>query len=196
MKKMLDYFLHESSVVDEGAEIGSGTKIWHFSHVSSGAIIGDNVTIGQNVFVGRTAIIGSNCKIQNNVSVYDGVSLEEEVFVGPSVVFTNVNNPRARVNRKKEYKETKVLRGASIGANATIVCGAKIGEYAFIGAGAVVKGDVKNYALMVGVPAVQKGWMNRYGERIDLPLEGDASIKCLKTGSSYRLIDGQIVVEE
>lgn len=196
MKKILDYFLHESSVVDEGAEIGSGTKIWHFSHVSSRAIIGDNVTIGQNVFVGSTATIGSNCKIQNNVSVYDGVSLEEDVFVGPSVVFTNVNNPRARVNRKKEYKETRVLRGASIGANATIVCGSKIGEYAFIAAGAVVKGNVKNYALMVGVPAVQKGWIDQYGERIDLPLEGNASTKCLKTGTLYRLIDGQIEVKE
>jgi len=154
-----DYFVHESSYVDEGAKIGKGTKIWHFSHIMPGARIGERVSIGQNVNVGAKAVIGNGCKIQNNISVYDDVELEDDVFAGPSMVFTNVYNPRAFIVRKHEYRKTLVRRGATIGANATVVCGTTIGRYAFIGAGAVVNADVPDFALMVGVPAKQKGWM-------------------------------------
>jgi UDP-2-acetamido-3-amino-2,3-dideoxy-glucuronate N-acetyltransferase len=160
------YYVHPSSFVDEGAVVGPGTKIWHFCHVMSGARIGAGCALGQNVYVAGSVVIGDGCRIQNNVSLYDGVILEDQVFCGPSMVFTNVVNPRAGVSRKHEYLPTRVKRGASIGANATVVCGATIGEYAFIGAGAVVRGDVPPHALMLGVPARRRGWMCRCGVRL------------------------------
>jgi len=159
--------IHPSAIVDEGAQIGEGSRVWHFSHVCSGARIGRNVSLGQNVFVGNKVVIGDNCKIQNNVSIYDNVTLEEGVFCGPSMVFTNVYNPRSLVERKNEYRNTFVKKGASLGANCTIVCGTTIGEFAFIGAGALVKKDVKPYSLMVGIPAKQIGWMSEYGEKLN-----------------------------
>ncbi len=183
-------FVHESAYVDEGAEIGSGSKVWHFCHVSAGASVGRDVSIGQNVYVGGRAVIGDGCKIQNNVSVYDDVVLEEDVFCGPSAVFTNVYNPRSAVNRKAEYRTTRVRRGATLGANCTIVCGVTIGEYAFVGAGAVVNLDVVPFALVVGVPARQVGWMSRFGERLELPLTGSGEAECPHTGDRYRL-DGE-----
>lgn len=161
-----DAFVHESAYVDEGAVVGKGTKIWHFCHVMPGAVIGERCSLGQNVVVMNGTRIGTNCKIQNNVSIYEGVELEDDVFCGPSMVFTNVVNPRSHVSRKSEYRRTLVKRGASIGANATIVCGATLGEYAFIGAGAVVTKDVPAYALMAGVPARRIGWMCQCGERL------------------------------
>ena len=182
--------VHETAIVDPGAEVGDGTRIWHWTHVSSGAVIGRDCSLGQNVYVGGLVRIGDGCKIQNNVSVYDGVVLEDGVFCGPSVVFTNVHNPRSDVVRKDEYRPTLVKRGASLGANCTIVCGVTIGEYAFIGAGAVVSHDVKPYALMAGVPARQIGWMSRHGERLVLPVEGSGSATCPATGEEYRLSDG------
>jgi UDP-2-acetamido-3-amino-2,3-dideoxy-glucuronate N-acetyltransferase len=187
----MDYFSHETAVVDDGAIIGAGSRIWHFVHVCAGARLGSNVTLGQNVFVAGGAIIGDRCRIQNNVSVYDGVVLEEEVFCGPSMVFTNVMNPRAAVERKSEFRPTRVKRGAALGANCTIVCGATIGRYAFVGAGAVVTGDVKDHALVVGVPAAQIGWMSRHGERLDLPLDGDGEARCPATGECYVLERGE-----
>jgi len=183
-----DYFVHESSYVDEGAKVGKGTKIWHFSHVLSGAEIGENVSIGQNVNVGGGAKIGNGCKVQNNVSIYDRVELEDEVFCGPSCVFTNVYNPRAFVSRKHEYRKTLVRRGATIGANATIVCGISIGRYAFIAAGAVVREDVPDFALMAGVPAKRIGWMSRHGDRLSFDDAGRAT--CPATGEAYVLADG------
>ena len=188
------YWHHESAIVDEGATIGEGTKIWHFSHVCAGAVIGEGCSLGQNVFVGNRVVIGNNCKIQNNVSVYDNVTLEDDVFCGPSMVFTNVYNPRSAVSRKSEYRNTLVGQGATLGANCTIVCGVKIGSYAFIGAGAVVNKDIPNYALMVGVPARQIGWMSEYGEQLDLPLEGIAETTCPYTGAQYQL--GQGIVQK
>ena len=172
MSKSIRWWKHESAIVDEGATIGKGTKIWHFSHVCSGSVIGNACSLGQNVFVGNQVVIGNNCKIQNNVSAYDNVTLEDDVFCGPSMVFTNVYNPRLAVSRKNEYRDTLVCKGATLGANCTIVCGVTIGHYAFIGAGAVINKDVPNYALMVGVPARQIGWMSEYGEQLDLPLSG------------------------
>jgi len=186
---MPDYFVHESSYVDDGATIGSGTKIWHFSHVMPGAVIGAGCNLGQNVVVMPGTRIGNNVKIQNNVSVYEGVELEDDVFCGPSCVFTNVMNPRSHVSRKSEYQRTLVRRGASIGANATVVCGATIGEYAFIGAGAVVRGEVPPYALMVGVPARQVGWMCRCGIRLTLT---DGLAVCPGCGSRYRAEEGRL----
>jgi UDP-2-acetamido-3-amino-2,3-dideoxy-glucuronate N-acetyltransferase len=180
---MSDFFVHESSYVDAGATIGTGTKIWHFCHIMPGAVIGARCTLGQNVVVMPRVTIGDNVKIQNNVSVYEGVTLEDDVFCGPSCVFTNVVNPRSEVSRKDEYLATLVRRGATIGANATIVCGATLGEYAFIGAGAVVRGVVKPYALMVGVPARQAGWMCRCGVRLAV-LRGRAA--CASCGRQYR----------
>ena len=168
--------IHETAIVDTGAEIGEGSRIWHWSHVCSGAKIGKNVSLGQNVFVGNKVVIGDNCKVQNNVSVYDNVQLEEGVFCGPSMVFTNVYNPRSLINRKSEYQETIVKKGATLGANCTIVCGNIIGKYAFIGAGAVVNQDVKPFALMVGVPARQIGWMSEFGEQLNLPLKGEKTV--------------------
>jgi len=182
---------HESAIVDEGAEIGDGSRIWHFVHVCAGARIGSNVSLGQNVFVGNHVVIGDNCKIQNNVSVYDNVTLEEGVFCGPSMVFTNVYNPRSLIERKNEYRDTKVERGATLGANCTIVCGTTIGKFAFVGAGAVVNKNVPDYALMVGVPARQIGWMSEFGEQLNLPLHGDGHASCSTSGQSYRLKDGR-----
>ena len=189
---MSDYYSHESAIVDQGAEIGKGSRVWHFVHVCSGAKIGKEVSLGQNVFVGNNVVIGDKCKIQNNVSVYDNVFLEESVFCGPSMVFTNVYNPRSGIERKDEYLDTKVMRGVTFGANCTIVCGVTIGEYAFIGAGAVINKDVKQYALMVGVPAKQIGWMSEYGEQIDLPLEGNGEATCMNSGQKYRLENGNL----
>jgi UDP-2-acetamido-3-amino-2,3-dideoxy-glucuronate N-acetyltransferase len=186
---MPDYFAHESSYVDDGAQIGRDTKIWHFCHVMPGAVIGERCTLGQNVVVMPGTRIGNNVKIQNNVSIYEGVILEDDVFCGPSSVFTNVINPRSHVSRKDEYLKTLVRRGATIGANATVVCGATLGEYAFIGAGAVVRGDVLAYALMVGVPARQVGWMCRCGVR----LEGGADLpECRACGTRYRERGGRL----
>ncbi len=179
--------IHPSAIVDEGAQIGAGSRIWHFVHVCAGARIGRGVSLGQNVFVGNQVVIGDRCKVQNNVSVYDGVTLEEGVFCGPSMVFTNVHNPRALIERKSEYRPTLVKKGATLGANCTVVCGVTIGEYAFIGAGAVVNRDVPAYALMVGVPARQIGWMSEFGERLNLPLHGRAEATCPQTGTRYVL---------
>lgn len=180
--------IHPSAIVDEGAQIGKGSRVWHFVHVCGGARIGKGVSLGQNVFVGNQVTIGDNCKIQNNVSVYDNVTLEEGVFCGPSMVFTNVYNPRSFIERKNEYRDTLIKKGATLGANCTIVCGATVGEYAFVGAGAVINKDVKPYALMVGVPARQIGWVSEFGEKLDLPLDGQAVAECKQTGCRYILI--------
>jgi UDP-2-acetamido-3-amino-2,3-dideoxy-glucuronate N-acetyltransferase len=186
--------IHPSAIVDDGAQIGEGSRVWHFVHVCAGAQIGKGVSLGQNVFVGNKVVIGDHCKIQNNVSVYDNVTLEEGVFCGPSMVFTNVYNPRSLIERKSEYRNTLVKKGVTLGANCTIVCGITIGEFAFIGAGAVVNKDVKPYALMVGVPAKQIGWMSEYGEQIPLPIHGAGVYKCPHTGQEYELHgDGLIV---
>ena len=174
-------FIHESAYVDEGATIGAGTKIWHFCHIMPGAVIGNRCSLGQNVVVMNGTRIGDNCKIQNNVSVYEGVEMEDDVFCGPSMVFTNVINPRSHVSRKNEYRKTRVRRGSSIGANATVVCGITLGEYSFIGAGAVVTHDVEDYALMVGVPARRVGWVCQCGER--LPDSGAG--RCQSCGTEY-----------
>lgn len=187
--------VHPSAIVDEGAQIGDGSRVWHFVHVCGGAIIGKNVSMGQNVFVGNKVTIGDDCKIQNNVSVYDNVHLEEGVFCGPSMVFTNVYNPRSLIERKSEYRETFVKKGATLGANCTIVCGVTIGAYAFVGAGAVINKDVPSYALMVGVPAKQIGWMSEFGEQIDLPLVGQAESTCPHTGSRYLLENNKVSKE-
>lgn len=179
--------IHVTAIVDEGATIGKDTKIWHWTHVCADAVIGNNCSLGQNVFVGNKVLIGNNVKIQNNVSVYDNVTLEDDVFCGPSIVFTNVYNPRSAVSRKNEYRNTLIKKGATLGANCTVVCGVTIGEYAFIGAGSVVTRDVPAYALMVGVPARQIGWMSQYGEKLDLPLYGHAETRCEKTHLRYIL---------
>ena len=192
---MVDYTVHDTALVDPGARIGTGSRIWHWVHVCGGARIGQNVSLGQNVFVGNKVQIGDNCKIQNNVSVYDNVTLEEGVFCGPSVVFTNVYNPRSLIERKDQYRDTHVGRGATLGANCTVVCGIDIGAFAFIGAGAVVTKDVKPYALMVGVPAKQIGWMSEFGEQLELPLEGSGNCDCEHTGDTYKLIDGFVFKE-
>jgi UDP-2-acetamido-3-amino-2,3-dideoxy-glucuronate N-acetyltransferase len=179
--------IHPTAIVDEGAQIGKGSRIWHWVHVCGGARIGEDVSLGQNVFVGNEVVIGDRCKIQNNVSIYDNVTLEEGVFCGPSMVFTNVYNPRALIGRKSEYRDTLVKRGATLGANSTIVCGITVGEFAFIGAGAVVNKDVEPYALMVGVPARQIGWMSEFGEQIPLPIKGQGQYRCPHTGQCYEL---------
>jgi UDP-2-acetamido-3-amino-2,3-dideoxy-glucuronate N-acetyltransferase len=184
---MSAYDAHPSAIIDTGAQIGEGSRVWHFVHVCAGALIGVGVSLGQNVFVGNRAVIGDKCKIQNNVSIYDNVILEEGVFCGPSMVFTNVYNPRSLIERKSEYRDTLVKRGATIGANSTVVCGITIGEFAFIGAGALVNKDVKAYALMVGVPARQIGWMSQHGEQLSLPLYGDAETQCPHSGLIYTL---------
>lgn len=183
----MNYSVHPTSIVDAGAEIGEGSLIWHWVHVSGGARIGKGVSLGQNVYVGNNVHIGDYCKIQNNVSIYDKVTLEAGVFCGPSMVFTNVYNPRAFIERKSEFRDTLVKQGATLGANCTVVCGVTIGEHAFVGAGAVVNKDVKPYALMVGVPARQIGWMSRYCEQIPLPIIGEGEYVCPNTGIVYRL---------
>ena len=182
--------IHETAIVDDGARIGEGSRVWHWAHICAGAEIGKGVSLGQNVFVGNKVVIGDKCKIQNNVSVYDNVTLEEGVFCGPSMVFTNVYNPRSLIDRKNEYRNTLVKKGSTLGANCTIVCGTTIGEYAFVGAGALINKDVKSYALMVGVPARQIGWMSEYGEQIPLPIHGEGKYNCHHTGSVYELVDG------
>ena len=187
----MEYFAHETAVVDAGCSIGKGTKIWHFSHIMSNCILGENCNIGQNVVVSPEVILGKNVKVQNNVSIYTGVICEDDVFLGPSMVFTNVMNPRSAVNRKNEYLKTIVRRGASIGANATIVCGYDIGEFAFIGAGAVVTKTVAPYALMVGNPARQLGWMSEYGQRLEFNNEGLAI--CSESGEEYKLENNKVI---
>ena len=190
--------IHPSAIVDEGATLGDGCAVWHFVHVSAGARIGEKCSLGQNVFVGNDVTIGNNVKIQNNVSVYDAVTLEDDVFCGPSVVFTNVYNPRSAISRKHEYRRTLIRQGATLGANSTIVCGTTVGRHAFIGAGAVVNRDVPDHALVVGVPARQIGWVSRFGERLDLPLHSDARLEasCPHTGELYVLQGGQVHREE
>jgi UDP-2-acetamido-3-amino-2,3-dideoxy-glucuronate N-acetyltransferase len=186
--------IHPSAIVDDGAQIGDGTRIWHWVHVSSGARIGKNCNLGQNVFIANRVVIGDNVKIQNNVSVYDEVTLEDDVFCGPSMVFTNVYNPRSAISRKHDYRKTLVRRGATLGANCTIVCGVTIGAHAFVGAGAVVNRDVADYALMLGVPARRAGWMSRFGERLLLPAQGDGEAICPRTGERYVLRGGVCTV--
>jgi UDP-2-acetamido-3-amino-2,3-dideoxy-glucuronate N-acetyltransferase len=182
----MTFWKHESAIVDDGAQLGEGTKVWHFAHISAGARIGERCALGQGVYVGNDVVIGNNVRIQNNVSVYDAVTLADDVFCGPSMVFTNVYNPRAAVARKNEYRRTLVKQGATLGANCTIVCGHEIGRYAFVGAGAVVQKDVADFALVVGVPAKRIGWMSRHGERLVFDAKGDA--QCPHTGDQYRLI--------
>jgi UDP-2-acetamido-3-amino-2,3-dideoxy-glucuronate N-acetyltransferase len=186
----MSYTVHPSAIVDAGAQIGTGTRIWHWVHISARARIGERGSFGQGVYVGNDVVVGNNVKVQNNVSVYDAVTLEDDVFCGPSMVFTNVYNPRSAVTRKDEYRPTLVRRGATLGANCTVVCGTTIGRYAFVGAGAVVNRDVLDFALMVGVPARQIGWMSRFGERLALPLQGSGSVNCEHTGEHYQLNDG------
>jgi UDP-2-acetamido-3-amino-2,3-dideoxy-glucuronate N-acetyltransferase len=185
-----DYFAHETAVIDEGCKIGKGTKIWHFSHIMSGSEIGENCNIGQNVVISPGVKLGKNVKVQNNVSIYTGVICEDDVFLGPSMVFTNVINPRSAIIRKDNYNITVVEKGASIGANSTIVCGNKIGSYAFIGAGAVVTKDVKPFALVVGNPARQTGWMSEYGHKLIFDNSGFAS--CPESGQRYKFEDGKV----
>lgn len=183
----MSHYQHPSAIVDEGAQIGAGSRVWHFVHVCGGAHIGEGVSLGQNVFVGNKVIIGNHCKIQNNVSVYDNVTLEEGVFCGPSMVFTNVYNPRSLIERKNEYLSTLIKKGATLGANCTIVCGVVVGEFAFVGAGAVVNKSVPAYALMVGVPARQIGWMSEFGEQLALPVSGSGQVVCQHTAATYQL---------
>ncbi len=192
----MNYFKHDTAIVDEGAQIGEGSRIWHWVHICAGAKIGKSCVFGQNVFVAGKSILGNNCKVQNNVSIYDNVTLEDDVFCGPSMVFTNVYNPRAAVSRREEYGNTLVKKGSTIGANATIVCGTTLGAYCFIGAGAVVNKDVKDFALMVGVPAKQIGWMSRYGEQIPLPLVGQGSWDCPHLKDTYTLVDGTLKISQ
>ena len=187
---MTDYFAHETAVIDEGVEIGDGTRIWHFSHIMTGCKIGNNCNLGQNVVVSPDVVLGNNVKVQNNVSIYTGVICEDDVFLGPSMVFTNVINPRSAVIRRDEYMRTVVEKGATIGANATIVCGNKIGKFAFIGAGAVVTCEVSSYALVVGNPSRQIGWMSEYGHRLKFNSEGLAI--CPESGEEYRLNDDKV----
>jgi UDP-2-acetamido-3-amino-2,3-dideoxy-glucuronate N-acetyltransferase len=186
--------IHPTAIIDAGAQIGSGSRVWHWVHVCSGAKIGINVTLGQNVFVANNVVIGNHCKIQNNVSIYDNVTLEDGVFCGPSMVFTNVYNPRSLIERKNEYRATLVKKGVTLGANCTIVCGVTIGEYSFIGAGAVVNKNVKPYALMVGVPARQVGWISEYGEKLNMPISGNAEVVCHHTFSRY-ILEGEKVTK-
>ena len=193
---MMEASIHPTAIIDEGAQIGEGSKIWHWVHICGGARIGKGCSLGQNVFVGNDVVIGNNVKIQNNVSVYDAVLLEDDVFCGPSMVFTNVYNPRSAVTRKDEYRKTTVRRGATLGANCTIVCGVTIGEFAFVGAGALINQDVPDYALMLGVPARQIGWMSQHGERLGLPLNGAAEAFCQQTGRLYELRDGRCRLAE
>ena len=184
--------IHPTAIVDDGAVLGEGCRVWHWVHISGGAVIGAGCSFGQNVYVGNRVTIGDNVKVQNNVSIYDDVVLEDDVFCGPSMVFTNVYNPRSAVSRKDEYRKTLIRKGATLGANCTIVCGTTIGTGAFVGAGAVINRDVPDYALMVGVPARQAGWMSAFGERLALPLSGEAEVVCPGDGSVYRLAGGRV----
>lgn len=186
------YFVHESAYVDEPCEIGAGTKVWHFSHVQTGARIGERCVLGQNVNVANDVVIGNNVKIQNNVSVYTGVELEDDVFCGPSCVFTNVINPRSQINRHSQYMRTLVRRGATLGANSTVVCGATLGRYCFVGAGALVRGDVPDYALMLGVPAARKGWMSRHGHRLT-DRDDDGNLICPESGWRYKEVEPELL---
>lgn len=188
----MDFEAHPTAILDAGARVGHGTRIWHWVHICGGAQIGKNCSFGQNVFVGNDVVIGDNVKVQNNVSIYDAITIEDDVFCGPSMVFTNVYNPRSAVSRKNEYRRTLVKRGATLGANCTIVCGVTIGEFAFIGAGSVINRDVKPYALMVGVPARQIGWMSMHGERLELPLSGNGEAQCPVTGTRYMMVEGGV----
>lgn len=188
----MNFKVHKTAIIDSDAEIGANTNIWHWSHISSGAKIGSNVIIGQNVFIDKNVSVGNNCKIQNNVSIYKNVRLDESVFCGPSVVFTNVKNPRAFIDRKTEFKDTIVEKGSSLGANCTIVCGITIGQYAFIGAGALVNKNVKPYALVLGVPSKQVGWISKHGVRLKLPLTGNDEAYCELSGEKYQL-NGSVV---
>ncbi len=192
----MDNFIHPSAIVDPGATLGAGTRVWHFAHVCAGARIGNHCSLGQNVFVANDVVIGNRVKIQNNVSLYDAVTLEDDVFCGPSMVFTNVFNPRAALERKHEYRPTLVRRGATIGANATIVCGVTIGCHAFVGAGAVVTRDVPDFALVTGVPARQRGWISRHGERLPLAPGRDGSATCPHSGERYTVSGGRCTVQE
>jgi UDP-2-acetamido-3-amino-2,3-dideoxy-glucuronate N-acetyltransferase len=187
----MEYFAHDTAVIDDGCQIGAGTKIWHFSHLMPGCTLGNNCNIGQNVVISPQVVLGNNVKVQNNVSIYTGVTCEDDVFLGPSMVFTNVINPRSAVNRRDNYLETRVGKGASIGANATIVCGHDIGAYAFIGAGAVVTKPVPNFALVVGNPARQIGWMSEYGHRLQFDAEGRAT--CPESGQHYQLSHSNVI---
>ena len=184
----MNYQVHETAIIDDGAVIGDGCRIWHWAHICSGARIGESCSFGQNVFVGNKVEIGNNVKVQNNVSVYDNVTLENDVFCGPSMVFTNVYNPRSAIERKAEYNDTLVKQGATLGANCTIICGVTIGRYAFVGAGSVVTNNVPDYALVVGVPAKQIGWMSEYGEQLDLSVSGNATTTCPNQGIIYTLV--------
>lgn len=186
------YFAHPTAIVDEPVEIGAGTKIWHFSHVSPNAKIGERCVMGQNVFVANDVVIGSNVKIQNNVSIYTGVELEDDVFCGPSCVFTNVINPRSQIIRHSQYQRTLIRRGATLGANSTVVCGATLGRYCFIGAGALVRGDVPDYALMLGVPAARKGWMSRHGHRLQ-QTDADGNLVCPESGWRYKEVEPEVL---
>lgn len=188
----MSYYKHDSAIVDDGAQIGEGSRVWHFAHVCGGAVIGKGVSLGQNVFVGNKVTIGDKCKIQNNVSVYDNVYLEDGVFCGPSMVFTNVYNPRSLIERKDQYLDTLVKKGATLGANCTIVCGVTIGEFAFVGAGAVINKDIPAYSLMVGVPAKQIGWMSEFGEKLPLPVSGNGEAICEHTGAKYLLKNNKL----
>jgi UDP-2-acetamido-3-amino-2,3-dideoxy-glucuronate N-acetyltransferase len=194
----MSYKVHETVIIDEGATIGEETSIWHWTHVCGGAIIGSRCSLGQNVYIGNRVLVGNGVKIQNNVSVYDNVTLEDDVFCGPSMVFTNVYNPRSPIQRKHEYRDTLVKKGATIGANATIVCGVTIGEYAFIAAGAVINRNVPAYALMIGVPARQVGWMSRFGERLDFQadVEGIFRAVCDSSGDCYLQKEGQVLLSD
>ena len=188
----MNYTKHDTAIIDEGAIIGQGSRIWHWAHICEKAKIGHDCSIGQNVFIGNDVVIGNNVKIQNHVSVYDAVTLEDDVFCGPSMVFTNVYNPRSEIVRKNEYRPTLVKKGATLGANCTIVCGTTIGSYAFVGAGAVINKDIPNYALMVGVPAKQIGWISEYGEKLKLPLKGNEKIICEFTQQIYELTGNRL----
>ncbi|HPW61506.1 MAG TPA: acyltransferase [Cyclobacteriaceae bacterium] len=191
MAEIKNYFAHETAVIDEGCEIGSGTKIWHFSHIMPNCKIGEGCNVGQNVVISPQVVLGKNVKVQNNVSIYTGVVCEDDVFLGPSMVFTNVINPRSAINRKNEYAKTIVKKGASIGANATIVCGHDIGRYAFIGAGAVVTKTVPDYALVIGNPARQTGWMSEFGHKLKFDTQGFA--ECLESKEKYQLKNGRVI---
>ena len=190
----MNYKCHPTAIIDEGAEIGDNSSIWHWSHICSKSKIGKEVKIGQNVFVADNVVIGDKCKIQNNVSIYDGVTLESDVFCGPSMVFTNVSNPRSHINRKDEFKKTLIKKGVTLGANCTIICGVTLGEFSFIAAGAVVTKNVKPYALIAGVPSKQIGWMSKHGEKLDLPILGNAKTVCKSTGQLYQLKDNKVTI--